>query len=189
MFICNGILFNHESERRGETFVTRKVTIALSKIVNNKQDVLELGNIDSKRDWGYAPDYVEGMWRILQQDKPEDFVLATNETHTIREFIEESIEVYNEWLEHKHELCLPEYDNFEYIDLEWRGEKENEVGFCKNRNKTIIKINPKYYRPAEVDLLLGNPQKAKDVIGWEPTTKFKELVKKMMVFDLKNNNK
>ena len=184
MFISNGILFNHESERRGETFVTRKITIALSKIVNNKQDFLELGNIDSKRDWGYAPDYVEGMWRILQQDKPDDFILSTNETHSIREFIEESVEVYNDWLEERHKMCLPEYDDFDYIDLEWRGEKENEIGFCKNRNREIIKINPKYYRPAEVELLIGDATKAKNILGWVPTTKFSDLVKKMMKFDL-----
>jgi GDPmannose 4,6-dehydratase len=186
MFICNGILFNHESERRGETFVTRKITIALSKIVHGKQDFLELGNLDSKRDWGYAPDYVEGMWRMLQQDKPDDFVLATNETHSIREFIEESVEVYNDWLEHKHDLCLPEYNHFEYIDLEWRYEGVDEIGFCKRRNKAIIKINPKYYRPAEVDLLLGDATKAKEILGWEPTIKFNKLVEKMMKYDLEN---
>ncbi len=181
----------HNSERRGETFVTRKITIAISKIVKGTQEILELGNLDSKRDWGYAPDYVEGMWRILQSDKPDDFVLATNETHSIREFIEESVEVYNDWLYYtirEHNLCLPEFDNFQYIDLEWRGEGVNEVGFCKNRNKVIIKINPKYYRPAEVDLLLGDPTKAKDILGWEPKTKFKELVEKMMIHDLNSKN-
>jgi len=182
MFISNGILFNHESERRGETFVTRKVTMALSKIIKGKQDVLELGNLDSKRDWGYTPDYVEGMWRMLQTDIPDDFVLATNETHSIREFIEESIKVYNNWF-----INWDENDNYEEIDLEWRGEGENEVGFCKNRNKVIIKINPKYYRPAEVELLLGDYTKAKEKLGWEPTTKFKELVKKMMIHDLNTN--
>jgi len=187
LFACNVICFNMESERRGSTFVTKKITEALSKIVNDKQDFLELGNIDSSRDWGYCPEYADGIIKMLQQDNPDDFVLATNETHTIREFIEESVEVYNDWLEHKHELCLPEYNNFEYIDLEWRGENENEIGYCNNRKKAIIKINPKYYRPAEVDLLLGNPQKAKDILGWEPITKFKDLVEKMMIHDLKNN--
>lgn len=184
MFISNGILFNHEGERRGETFVTRKITIALSKIVNEQQDFLELGNLDSFRDWGYAPDYVEGMWRMLQQDKPDDFVLATNETHSIREFIEESVKVYNEWLKERKKLCLLEFGKFQYIDLEWQGTDENEIGYCKNRQKAIIKINPKYYRPAEVDLLLGDPSKAKELLGWTPTTKFKELVKKMMIYDL-----
>jgi len=167
----------HNSERRGETFVTRKTTIALSKIINGTQDILLLGFLDSKRDWGYAPDYVEGMWRMLQQDKPDDFVLATNETHSIREFVEESIRIYNEWTKNNNEY-LP-------IDLEWRGEGENEIGFCKNRNKAIIKIDPKYYRPAEVDLLLGDYTKAKEILGWEPKVKFKELVKKMMLHDLK----
>lgn len=194
MFISNGILFNHESERRGETFVTRKITIALSKIVKGTQEFLELGNLDSKRDWGYAPDYVEGMWRILQTDKPDDFVLATNETHSIREFIEESVKVYNLFINcdeeppaipFKIEHFIPEKNNnYKEIDLEWRGEGVDEVGFCKNRNKVIIKINPKYYRPAEVDLLLGDPTKAKDILGWTPTTKFKKLVEKMMIHDL-----
>jgi len=183
MFISNGILFNHESERRGETFVTRKITIALSKIINNKQDFLELGNMDAKRDWGYAPDYVEGMWRILQHDKPDDFVLATNETHSIREFISESIKVYNEWQESQNDSF------YKKIQLEWRGEGVDEVGFDIISNKTIIKINPKYYRPSEVELLLGDPSKAKEIIGWEPTTKFNELVEKMMLHDLKINKK
>lgn len=187
LFICNGILFNHEGERRGETFVTKKITTALSKIVYGTQEILSLGNLDAKRDWGYAPDFVEGMWRMLQQDKPDDFVLSTNETHSIREFVEESVEVYNDWLEQKHDLCLPEYNNFEYIDLEWRGKSENEIGFCKIRNKPIIKIDPKYYRPSEVDLLLGDYSKAKEVLGWKPKTKFKDLVYKMMIFDLKIN--
>jgi GDPmannose 4,6-dehydratase len=175
LFACNVICFNMESVRRGETFVTKKITTALSKIVNNKQEYLELGNLNSKRDWGYAPEYADGIIKMLQHNEPDDFVLATNETHTIREFIEESIGVYNEW-------CVGK--DYEKIDLEWRGEAENEVGYCKNRNRTIIKINPKYYRPTEVDLLLGDYSKAKKVLGWEPTVKFKELVKIMMIHDL-----
>lgn len=166
MFACNGILFNHESPRRGETFVTRKITRGLARILAGKDDCLYLGNINSKRDWGYAKDYVEGMWLILQQDKPNDYVLATGETHSIREFIEEACKVAN-------------------IDLEWQGEKENEVGIDKNTGKAIIKIDPRYYRPTEVDLLIGDPSKSKKEMGWEPKTKFKDLVKIMMEFDLK----
>jgi GDPmannose 4,6-dehydratase len=178
MFASNIICFNMESERRGGTFVTKKITTALSKIVNNKQDYLELGNLNSFRDWGYCPDYADGIIKLLHYDKPDDFVLATNETHTIREFIEKSIEIYNTW---------SETNNYEKIDLEWRGSEENEIGFCKNRNRAIIKINPKYYRPAEVDLLLGDATKAKEILGWTPTTKFNELVEKMMIYDLNLN--
>lgn len=166
MFICNGILFNHESERRGSTFVTKKITEALVKIKNGKQKVLKLGNLNSKRDWGYAPDYVYGMWLMLQQDKPDDFILATNETHTIREFIEEAAH---------------------YVDMEiiWKGEGVNEKGIDKNTGHVIIEIDTKYFRPAEVDILLGDPTKAKNILGWEPKVKFKDLVKKMMLNDIK----
>ena len=194
MFISNGILFNHESERRGETFVTRKITIALSKIVVGEQDILELGNLNAKRDWGYAPDFVEGMWKMLQQDKPGDFILSTNETHSIREFIEESIKIVNDTI--KYEIDNPQIGNNwsnigkqELIDLEWRGEEENEIGYCKNRKKEIIKINPKYYRPAEVDLLIGDYSKAKEILNWEPTVKFKELVEIMTKYDLEEIKK
>ena len=166
LYACNGILFNHESPRRGETFVTRKVTRGLARILAGKDDCLYLGNIDSKRDWGCARDYVEGMWRMLQQDKPEDIVLATGETHTVREFIEESCKIAK-------------------IDLQWQGKKEKEIGIDKNTGKTIIRIDKRYYRPAEVDLLLGDPSKAKEILGWEPTTKFKKLVEVMMKADLK----
>ncbi len=166
IYACNGILFNHESPRRGETFVTRKITIALSRILAGKQDCLYLGNLDSKRDWGYAKDYVEGMWLMLQQDKPDDFVLATGETHSVREFIEESCKIAG-------------------IELQWKGKKEKEVGIDKKTKKIIIKIDPRYYRPAEVELLLGDPGKAKRKLKWQPKTKFKELVKIMMEFDLK----
>jgi GDPmannose 4,6-dehydratase len=184
LFTCNIICFNMESERRGGTFVTKKITQALSKIVNDKQDVLELGNLDAKRDWGYCPDYADGIIKLIHSDKPDDYVLATNETHSIREFIEESIKVYNKWAKEASQSQAMKY--WEPIDLEWRGEGENEVGFCKNRNKVIIKINPKYYRPAEVDLLLGDYSKAKENLGWEPTIKFNELVEKMMMHDLNN---
>ena len=164
LFACNGILFNHESPRRGETFVTRKITRAASRIKEGLQDRLLLGNLDAKRDWGYAPEYCEGMWRILQQDKPEDFILATGEQHSVREFIE---------------LSFKELD----IHIEWKGERENEVGMDRATGKTIIGVNPKYYRPTEVDTLLGDATKAKDVLGWEAKTPFSELVKMMVVSD------
>lgn len=166
LYACNGILFNHESPRRGETFVTRKITRGLARILAGKDDCLYLGNIDAKRDWGYAKDYVEGMWRMLQQDKPEDIVLATGETHTVREFIEESCKTAK-------------------IDLEWKGKKEKEVGIDRKTGKAIIKIDKRYYRPAEVEMLLGNPSKAKKVLDWKPATKFKDLVRIMMEADLK----
>jgi len=165
MFISNGILFNHESERRGETFVTRKITIGLANWYNGGPPI-ELGNLDSRRDWGYAPDYVEGMYRILQHDTPDDFVLATNETHTIREFVEEACKYID-------------------IDVEWRGSGADEILVNKKSGRTIVKINPRYLRPAEVELLLGDATKAKEILGWEPKVKFKELVEKMMVHDLR----
>ncbi len=166
LFACNGILFNHESPRRGETFVTKKITRGFARILSGKDDCIYLGNINSKRDWGYAKDYVEGMWLMLQQKKPEDFVLATGETHSVREFIEE---------------CAKLLD----IDLAWKGKKEKEIGYDRKTNKIYIKIDPRYYRPTEVDLLLGDPSKAKKVLKWEPKTKFKELVKIMLEEDLK----
>lgn len=166
MYACNGILFNHESPRRGETFVTRKITRGLSRIMAGTDNCLYLGNLDSKRDWGYAKDYVEGMWRMLQQKKPDDFVLATGETHSVREFIEEACKVAK-------------------IDLAWKGKKEKEVGIDKKTKKIIIRIDPRYYRPAEVDILLGDPSKAKKLLKWTPKTKFKELVKIMMEADMK----
>lgn len=172
MFISNGILFNHESERRGETFVTKKITQAFANILYNRQKVLELGNLNAKRDWGYAPDYVEGMWMMLQQDKPDDFVLATNETHTIKEFVEKTIDAINDRISYKQP-----------IDLEWQGEGENEIGYCKNRGE-IIRVNPRYFRPTEVDILLGDYSKAKNTFGWEPKTTFNKLVEKMIIYDL-----
>ena len=170
LFACNGILFNHESPRRGETFVTRKITRAAARIAHGLQENLVLGNMDAKRDWGYAPEYVEGMWRILQQDTPEDFVLATNETHTVREFTE---------------LAFAEVG----IDLEWTGKEENEKGIDKKSGKVIVEVSPKYYRPTEVDLLIGNPAKAKEKLGWEPKTTFRDLVSIMAKADFEKVKK
>ena len=166
LFACNGILFNHESERRGETFVTRKITRAASRIKCGLQDKLILGNMDSKRDWGYAPEYVEGMWRILQADKPDDFVLATNETHTVREFVETAFARLG-------------------MELAWEGQAEHEKGICKQTGRTLVEVSPTYYRPTEVDFLLGDPSKAKKALGWEPKTTFKKLVEIMTDSDLK----
>ena len=141
MFACNGILFNHESPRRGETFVTRKITIAVAKIMAGKQEKLSLGNLNAKRDWGFAGDYVEGMWRILQQEKPDDYVLATNETHTVREFVE---------------LAFAEVG----VEIEWKGEGVDEKGYDKNTGKLLVDVNPRYFRPAEVELLWGDSTSA-----------------------------
>jgi GDPmannose 4,6-dehydratase len=160
-----GILFNHEGERRGVEFVTRKISNSVARIKLGKQEYMELGNLDSKRDWGYAGDYVEGMWRMLQQDQPDDFVLATGETHTIREFCE---------------LSFAEIG----MTIEWRGEGTNEVGVDTVSGKTVIKINPEFFRPAEVDILLGNPAKAEKVLGWEREVDFPGLVKLMVEHDL-----
>lgn len=160
MFASNGILFNHESERRGETFVTRKITRAAGRIKLGFQDRLILGNMDSKRDWGYAPEYVEGMWRILQADKPSEYVLATNETHNVREFTE---------------LAFARLG----MDIEWSGKAENEKGICKQTGKTVVEVSPRYYRPTEVDLLLGDASKAERELGWKPKTTFKKLVEIM----------
>ena len=169
LYACNGILFNHESPRRGETFVTRKITCGLARILAGKDDCLYLGNIDSKRDWGYAKAYVEGMWLMLQQKTPDDFVLATGETHSVREFVEEACKVAK-------------------IKLKWKGKKEKEVGIDENTKKIIIRIDPRYYRPTEVDLLLGDPTKAAKELKWKPKTKFKELVKIMMKADMKKES-
>jgi GDPmannose 4,6-dehydratase len=164
VFASNGILFNHESERRGKTFVTRKITVAASKIILGQQEKLFLGNLDSKRDWGYAPEYVEGMWRILQSDTPDDFVLATNETHSIREFVEETFKVLGE-------------------KVVWEGTGINEKGILKSSGKEVVSIDPRYFRPTEVDILVGNPAKAKEILGWQPKTTFRELVKLMVASD------
>jgi GDPmannose 4,6-dehydratase len=175
MFACNGILFNHESPRRGETFVTRKITMAVANIAKNKQDCLYLGNLNAQRDWGHAKDYVEGMWRILQQDKPEDFVLATGETTMVRDFLSMAFEEVG-------------------IELVFEGSQENEiakVSRCNNPNyqlplgKTVVKVDPNYYRPTEVDLLIGDPTKAKTILGWQPQYTVKSLCKEMIENDLK----
>lgn len=166
MFACNGILFNHESPRRGETFVTRKITIAVAKIMAEKQEKLSLGNLNAKRDWGFAGDYVEGMWRILQQEKPDDYVLATNETHTVREFVE---------------LAFAEVG----VEIEWKGEGINEKGYDKNTGKLLVDVNPRYFRPAEVELLWGDSTKAETELGWKRKVSFKELVSMMVREDMK----
>lgn len=167
MFAVNGILFNHESERRGETFVTRKITLAAARIAQGLQDKLYLGNLDARRDWGYAKDYVECMWLILQHDVPEDFVIATGEMHTVREFAS---------------LAFKEVG----INLRWEGEGVEEKGIDCATGKTIVEIDPKYFRPSEVEQLLGDPTKAKTLLGWNPSsTSFPELVKIMAAHDMK----
>lgn len=165
IFASNGILFNHESPRRGVTFVTRKITQGLCRIKLGLQETLRLGNLDSKRDWGYAKDYVEGIWMILQHHEPDDFVLATGETHSIREFIEEA----------------GKYLGFDII---WKGKGINEKGMNRKNGKVIIEIDPSYFRPLEVDLLLGSSTKATGILGWKPKVTFKELVKLMIQHDL-----
>ena len=165
MFACNGILFNHESPRRGETFVTRKITIAVAKIMAGRQEKISLGNLDAKRDWGFAGDYVEGMWRILQQEKADDYVLATNETHTVREFAE---------------LAFAEVG----VAIEWRGEGVEEKGYCKKTGKLLIDVDPQYFRPAEVELLWGDATKAERELGWQRKVSFQELVSMMVKADM-----
>ena len=167
MFCCNGILFNHESERRGETFVTRKITLAAARIAQGYQDKLYLGNLNSLRDWGYAKDYIECMWLILQQPEPDDFVIATGEYHTVREFAT---------------LAFREAG----IELEWRGDGVDEKGYDKATGRSLVEVDPKYFRPAEVEQLLGNPAKAKAKLGWNPQkTSFPDLVKIMVQHDMK----
>ena len=161
LFACNGILFNHEGPRRGHNFVTRKITIGLGKILRGETDKLVMGNIDSLRDWGYAKDYVEGMWRMLQTDEPNDFVLATGEMHTIKEFIEKAF-------------------GLKGFNIMWKGEGVNEIGYDLNTGKELIFIDPKYFRPVEVEQLLGNPTKAKNLLKWESKTSFEELIKIMV---------
>lgn len=170
MFAVNGILFNHESPRRGETFVTKKITKGLARIKLGKEERLYLGNLDAKRDWGYAKDFVEGMWLMLQADKPDDYILATNETHSVREFVEESAKHLG-------------------MDIAWEGEGLYEKGIDKKTGKTIIEIDPNYFRPAEVDVLLGDYSKAKKELGWEPKVTFKELVGIMTADDLEAESK
>ncbi|TYC01382.1 MAG: GDP-mannose 4,6-dehydratase [Kosmotoga sp.] len=166
MFACNGILFNHESPRRGETFVTRKITRAAGRIAEGLQDRLYLGNLEAKRDWGYAPDYTEAMWLMLQQDKPEDYVIATGETHSVREFVEYAFDQVG-------------------IEIEWNGKGVEEKGIRKGTDDVIVEIDPGYFRPTEVDILLGDPTKAKKELNWEPKVKFEELVRIMAKHDLR----
>jgi GDPmannose 4,6-dehydratase len=163
MYACTGILFNHESPRRGETFVTRKITRGLSKISVGLQDVLELGNLNAKRDWGHAKDFVEAMWLMLQQDKPDDFVIATGVQYSVREFVEEAAPYFG-------------------MKIAWEGEGLDEVGIDKNTGRRVIRVNPKYFRPAEVETLLGDATKAKEKLGWEPKISFKQLVEDMCIY-------
>ena len=164
----NGILFNHESPKRGKQFVTRKISHSVAKIKLGYQEYFELGNLDAKRDWGYAGDYVEAMWAILQQEKPSDYIIATNECHTVREFVEEAFRIIG-------------------INIRWEGEGINEVG--KYGEKILVKISPKFYRPTEVDILQGDYSKSRNILGWEPKTSFRELVKMMVESDLKKLQK
>lgn len=171
MFAVNGILFNHESERRGENFVTRKITLAASRIVQGYQDKLYLGNLDARRDWGYAKDYVECMWLMLQQEEPEDFVIATGEMHTVRDF------------------CAMAFKEAG-VELRWEGEGVNEKGIDKNTGKVLVEVDPRYFRPAEVEQLLGDPTKAKTKLGWNPRkTSFEDLVRLMVRHDMKKVKK
>jgi GDPmannose 4,6-dehydratase len=167
LFACNGILFNHESPRRGETFVTKKITKAVARINQGKQKNLQLGNLDAKRDWGYAKDYVEAMWLMLQQDEPQDLVIATGKTYTVREFVGFAFEEVG-------------------IDIQWQGSGESEVGINKANGDVLVEVNPKYYRPAEVELLWGNPSKAEATLNWKPKTSLKELVSIMVKYDLEH---
>ncbi|WP_295723836.1 GDP-mannose 4,6-dehydratase [uncultured Leptotrichia sp.] len=165
MYACSGILFNHESERRGKEFVTRKITDAVARIKLGVQDVLELGNLDAKRDWGHAKDYVRAMWLMLQQDKADDYVIATNETRTVREFVETA---------------------FKHVDIDiiWEGENEKEIGKDSKTGNIVVRVNPKFYRPAEVDILIGKPTKAETKLGWKREIPFAKLVERMVENDL-----
>ena len=166
MFACNGVLFNHESPRRGPTFVTRKITRGLNMILKGERDTLVMGNLDAKRDWGHAKDYVEGMWRVLQADKPDDYVLSTNEFHSVREFIEKSFALRG-------------------FNIKWKGSGLDEVGYDENTGKELIFVSEKYFRPAEVEELLGDSTKARTELGWEPQYSFDDLVKEMVEEDCK----
>ena len=170
MYACNGILFNHESPRRGENFVSRKISVNLAQIKLKKTECLYLGNLDAKRDWGFAPDFVEGMWLMLQQKEPRDFVLATNETHSVREFVEETCKVFD-------------------MDLEWRGKGLDEKGVDKKTGKVIVAVDQKFFRPAEVDLLHGDSSLARKELGWKPRTNFKQLVKIMADADFEREKR
>jgi len=170
IFGCSGILFNHESPLRGREFVTRKITDTVAKIKLGRTDRLELGNLDAKRDWGFAKEYVEGMWRMLQADEPDTFVLATNRTETVRDFVTMAFKAVD-------------------ITIDWKGEGEAERGICRETGRAIVVINPKFYRPAEVELLIGDPAKAKAVLGWEPHTNLEELCRMMVEADLLRNQR
>jgi GDPmannose 4,6-dehydratase len=168
LFGASGILFNHESPLRGREFVTRKITDSMAKIRLGQLDVLELGNLDAKRDWGYAKEYVEGMWRMLQADRPDTFVLATNRTETVRDFVRMAAKAAG-------------------FDLAFEGQAESEVGIDRATGKTLVRVNPKFYRPAEVELLIGNPAKAKKELGWEPRTTLEQLCQMMVEADIRRN--
>jgi GDPmannose 4,6-dehydratase len=165
MFACNGILFNHEGPRRGETFVTRKITRAVAEIHLNKRKNFFLGNLDAKRDWGYAKDYVESMWLMLQQKKPDDYVIATGKSCSVRQFVEKSFKIIG-------------------IDIGWRGKGVNEIGYDKSTKKLLIKIDKNYFRPNEVHDLRGNPKKAKKILKWTPKTSLDQMVKEMVLHDI-----
>lgn len=167
LFACNGILFNHESERRGKTFVTRKITTNLVQVKKGKRDVLTIGNMEAERDWGHAQEYVEGMWRMLQQDEPQDFVLATGKTYKVRTFVEMTAKHLG-W------------------EIEWRGEGVNEKGYDKESGKLLVEIDPRYFRPSEVARLIGDPSKAKSILGWEAKIDLDELVERMVKYDLEH---
>ncbi len=166
LFACSGILFNHESERRGEEFVTRKITMAVAKIKKGLQDMLELGNLDAKRDWGHSKDYVKAMWLMLQQDKADDYVISTGETHPVREFVELAFKAVG-------------------MEIEWHGEGDKEYATIKGTDKVVVKVNPEFYRPAEVELLIGDCSKAEKVLGWKREIGYNELVNRMVENDLK----
>lgn len=170
IFGCSGILFNHESPLRGREFVTRKITDAVAKIKLGQQDVLELGNMDAKRDWGFAKEYVEGMWRMLQADEPDTYVLATNRTETVRDFVSMAFKAVG-------------------LNLEFKGQAENEIGIDIATGNTVVRVNPKFYRPAEVELLIGNPEKAKQKLSWEPKTTLEQLCAMMVEADLQRNER
>lgn len=166
MFAVSGILFNHESPLRGTEFITRKVSLAVARIKYGKQDKLVVGNLDAKRDWGYAPEYVYGMWLMLQQDKPDDYVLATGEAHSVREFIEEAFKIGG-------------------YEIVWKGKGVEEKGVDRKTGKVLVEVSPEFYRPAEVDVLVGNYEKAKRILNWEPKVKFKDLVRIMLEEDMR----
>ena len=168
IFACSGILFNHESPLRGKEFVTRKITDAVAKISLGKADVLELGNLDAERDWGYAKEYVDGMYRMLQHDRPDTFVLATNRTWTVRQFVELAFRTIG-------------------IEIVWKGQQEQETGFDNKTGKTVVRVNPRYYRPCEVERLIGNPEKARMQLGWESKTSLEDLCKMMVEADIRRN--